>query len=309
MSDPSSVPQRSTNPQDIVHFTPRTYGDWRDEFHKYGCVVVKGVITPERAEYYRTKQIEWLKKFELGFDENDKSTWTAENLPCNYKGGMYFLYGATHENFVWKARMEPGVVDVFSKLWETDELIVAFDGFNISFPNRKDTKWSPWPHCDQSPKRKGMQAVQGLLNFAPNGLKDGGLILMKGAANLFDEFFASQRQAADHEDAPPAELEWEDLFLFSEEHVQWFKDHGCELTKINLDPGDMVLWDSRTMHYACLPEGDQIRHAQYICMTPRRFATPEALDLRKRCFEEYRGTTHWPHRNIHITSMKPMRGD
>jgi hypothetical protein len=87
MSNPSSVPQRSTNPQDIVHFTPRTYGDWRDEFHKYGCVVVKGVITPERAEYYRTKQIEWLKKFELGFDENDKSTWTAANLPCNYKGG------------------------------------------------------------------------------------------------------------------------------------------------------------------------------------------------------------------------------
>lgn len=51
--------------------------------------------------------------------------------------------------------MEPGVVDVFSKLWETNELIVAFDGFNISFPNRKDTQWSPWPHCDQSPNRRG----------------------------------------------------------------------------------------------------------------------------------------------------------
>jgi ectoine hydroxylase-related dioxygenase (phytanoyl-CoA dioxygenase family) len=110
------------------------------------------------------------------------------------------------------------------------------------------------------------------------------------------KFFATQRQAADHEDAPPADLEWEDLFLFSEEHVKWFEDRGCELIKICVDPGDMVLWDSRTMHYARLPQGNQIRHAQYICMTPSRFATPDALELRKRCFDEYRGTTHWPHR-------------
>lgn len=121
-------------------------------------------------------------------------------------------------------------------------------------------------------------------------------MLMKGGANLFDEFFSTKRQSAYHEDAPPPELEWEDLFHFSEEDVQWFKDRGCELVKICLEPGDFVLWDSRTMHYARLPEGDQVRHAQYICMTPRRFASQEALDLRKKCFDDYRGTTHWPHR-------------
>jgi len=43
-----------------------------------------------------------------------------------------------------------------------------------------------------------MQAVQGLLNFAPNGPKDGGLMLMKGSANLFDEFFSQEREAGDH---------------------------------------------------------------------------------------------------------------
>ncbi|GKZ86192.1 hypothetical protein AnigIFM56816_001244 [Aspergillus niger] len=295
--------------EDFSQVSSKLCSDWKEEFQRYGCAVIKSVISPSRANYYRAKQIEWLKKFDLGFDEDDTATWTAEHLPCSFKGGMYFLYGATHENFVWEARMEQGVIDVFSELWETDELIVAFDGFNISLPNRTDINWSPWPHCDQSPKRKGMQAVQGLLNFATNGPDDGGLILMKGSANLFDEFFASQHQAADHEDAPPPELEWEDLFLFKEEHVRWFTDRGCELTKISLDPGDMVLWDSRTMHYACLPKGNNIRHAQYICMTPKSFATSDALDLRKRCFEEYRGTTHWPHRNIHITSMKPMRGE
>lgn len=174
-----------------------------------------------------------------------------------------------------------------------------------------------------------MQSVQGLLNFAPNGPKDGGLMLMKGASNLFDEFFATKRQSFAHEDAPPADMEFEDHFLFCEEDVKWFEARGCELVKVNLDPGDFVLWDSRTMHYACLPEGDQIRHVQYICMTPRKFATQETLDLRKRFFDEYKGTTHWPHRyvfkkeigfmiftpadmisrNVFSVPFEPMRGD
>lgn len=140
-----------------------------------------------------------------------------------------------------------------------------------------------------------MQAVQGLLNYAPNGPKDGGLMLMKGSAKLFDEFFAYKRESFDHEDAPPPEIKFMDLFLFSEKDVKWFQERGCELVKINMEPGDFVLWDSRTMHYACLPEGDQIRHVQYICMTPRRFATPETLELKKECFENFTGTTHWPH--------------
>jgi hypothetical protein len=75
------------NLPDLVTFTPRTYGDWRDEFHKNGCVLIKNVISPEHAQYYRDKQIQWLKNFELGFDKNDERTWTADHLPISFKGG------------------------------------------------------------------------------------------------------------------------------------------------------------------------------------------------------------------------------
>lgn len=78
--------------KDLVDFSGRTYGDWRDEFHRNGCVVLKNVISPERAKYYADKQIEWLKNFELGFDENDESTWTAEHLPVSFKGGYAIHY-------------------------------------------------------------------------------------------------------------------------------------------------------------------------------------------------------------------------
>lgn len=131
-------------------------------------------------------------------------------------------------------------MDVFTKLWGTDELLVSFDGMNITLPRQKDLSWSPWPHCDQNENRKGMQCVQGLLNYQPNGLKDGGLILMKGSAKLFDEFFAEKREQDDHEDKPPPEEEFRDLFIFKEEDVKWFQDRGCTLQKMNLDPGDLV---------------------------------------------------------------------
>ncbi|RAH59678.1 phytanoyl-CoA dioxygenase [Aspergillus piperis CBS 112811] len=293
--------------KDLIDFSDRHYGDWRDEFHINGCVVIKNVISPERAKYYCDKQIEWLKSFDLGFDENDESTWTTEHLPISFKGGMYYGYAAPHEKIAWEARTEPAVIEIFEKLWETKELLSSFDGMNISLPRRKDVNWSPWPHCDQNPNRKGMQAVQGLVNFAPNGPKDGGLMLMKGSAKLFDEFFAQDRDPYDHEDAPPPEIKYMDLFLFHQRDLKWFEDRGCELIKVNMDPGDLVLWDSRTMHYACLPEGDQIRHVQYVCMTPRRFATEKALELKKYCFENYMGTTHWPHCNIRPSTDKPMR--
>ncbi|KAH7152724.1 hypothetical protein EDB81DRAFT_432450 [Dactylonectria macrodidyma] len=294
--------------KDLMQFDQDAfYGDWRDEFHKNGCVVIKNVISKERAQYYVDKQIQWLKNFELGFDENDPKTWTAEHLPISFKGGMYFAYGSPHEKMAWEARTEPAIMAVFEKLWGTKELISSFDGMNISMPNRTDITWSPWPHTDQNPQRKGMQAVQGLLNYAPNGPKDGGLMLMRGSSKLFNEFFEHKRESADHEDAPPPELEFMDLFLFSEKDLKWFESRGCTMFKVDMEPGDFVLWDSRTIHYARFPEGEQIRHVQYICMTPRVFAEDEALAAKKHCFENFIGTTHWPHCNIRPTQEKPMR--
>lgn len=74
--------------KDLITFDENTvHGDWRDELHKNGCVLIKGAISKERAKYYADKQIQWLKNFELGFDENDPKTWTAEHLPVSFKGG------------------------------------------------------------------------------------------------------------------------------------------------------------------------------------------------------------------------------
>lgn len=52
-----------------------------------------------------------------------------------------------------------------------------------------------------------------------------------------------------------------DLFDWTDEKLQWFKDHGCEWVKPSMDPGDFILWDSRAVHYGAAPLGKNKRMA------------------------------------------------
>lgn len=48
--------------------------------------------------------------------------------------------------------------------------------------------------------------------------------------------------------------------------MRWFLDRGCEAVKVCADPGDLVLWDSRTVHYNCLPESEAVRSVLCKCI-------------------------------------------
>ena len=83
----AAAPSFPAPTMDLMGFSGEVFGHWRDEFHKKGCVVIKNVISKEKAASYCQQQIDWLKSFNLGFDEKDPSTWTAEHLPVSFKGG------------------------------------------------------------------------------------------------------------------------------------------------------------------------------------------------------------------------------
>ncbi|KAJ6010021.1 hypothetical protein N7522_005037 [Penicillium canescens] len=270
------------------------YGDWRDDFFKNGYYIFKSAVSKEKAtEYYYKKSLDWLQSFDNGFDLNDKETWTKEHLPQSFKK-MYINYCAAHEKFMWDARTEPNVIKPFAELWGTDELIVSFDAFNVTLPGRKDDDFRPWPHCDQAPARKGLSCVQGLINLAPAGPKDGGLLLTIGSSALFEEYFDTNGTRPHLSD----EAKHHDLYRFQLDEIEWFKAKGCKEIKVEAEPGDLVLWDSRTIHHVARIETEQIRSVLYVCMTPRDLASPEDLALKKDIFEKYEATTHWPHCNI-----------
>ncbi|CAK7220273.1 hypothetical protein SCUCBS95973_004103 [Sporothrix curviconia] len=241
------------------------YGDWRDDLFENGYVVVKQVMSVEKAQYYVDKMLSWLETFPLGFDRKDRSTWTTENLPYHWK--------------------EPGVVGAYSKLWGTDNLLVSFDGMNMTIPQEKLPQTEPWPHIDQNPRREGLVCAQGIINFAPNGPRDGGLIVVKGSHRKVGDFFRKNPSIIDRVTWGPKE--W---FGFSSEEVAWFQDQGCEVVKVCAGPGDLIIWDSRTIHYNALPETDQIRSIVYACYGPASVASKETIQKKKELFEKRKGT-------------------
>jgi ectoine hydroxylase-related dioxygenase (phytanoyl-CoA dioxygenase family) len=272
-----SLPRQKTN-------------DWRDEFHANGYAVIKGAIPQDRAKAYQQDVFSWLKTFGTELDIENPNTWTKQNLPIQSKINSFPNYAVMHERFFWEARQEPGVLDAFSKLWGTDELLVSFDSLNVTFPNRKDVKpRAAWQHVDQGPFRKGLHCVQGIINLSHAGPEDGGLVVYPESHKLFEQFFETQTDKSTWSE--------KDLYLFNEAELEWY---DIQPHKVCAEPGDLILWDSRLIHYGAEPteKSDVIRTVLYACYTPASFATKEALVTKAEIFKNWAGTTHWPHSHI-----------
>ncbi|KAJ5200300.1 Phytanoyl-CoA dioxygenase [Penicillium cf. griseofulvum] len=271
------------------------YGDWRDDLREQGYAIIKNAIDPERALEYQRKALDWLKSFNTALDLDDPSTWTRENLPVQSKVNTFNGYCVTHEKFMWDARMEPKILEAFAKIWGTDELLVSFDALNITLPNREDKPARrPWPHVDQSPMRRGLHCIQGVINLSHAGPEDGSLMVYPRSNQATEGFFDTETD--------PSTWEQRDIHNFTEKQIQWFEDHGMKPFKVLAEPGDLLVWDSRTVHWGGEPtvNSNTIRTVIYASYAPFELATEETLQLKKEAFESYRATTHWPHDHIVI---------
>jgi ectoine hydroxylase-related dioxygenase (phytanoyl-CoA dioxygenase family) len=163
---------------------------------------------------------------------------------------------------------------------------------NISLPYGSELSaegGKPWPHVDQSPTRPFRHCVQGIVNLAPNGPADGGLTVLEGSTALFEEYFAGHPELA-----PATGWSTADTWDHAADAVKWFQDRGCKWTKVCAAPGDLILWDSRTVHYGAAAAGTEPRVATYVCYKPANQISPENLQLKNECFANSWGTSHDP---------------
>ena len=126
------------------------------------------------------------------------------------------------------------------------------------------------------------------MNLLPNGPKDGGLIVCKGAHLVSTQFHEDLK---DDPRIPAWTPEW---YGYTAVGQKWLADHGYQWEKVCADPGDLLVWDSRTPHYNLSSETEQPRFAVYTCFMPVADATQEDLIRKKAAFEGWLGTTHWP---------------
>lgn len=255
--------------------------------------MIKGAISPEKAHHYQKKALDWIQSFDSPLDLKDPSTWTVANLPVQGKANQFSNYSVVHEKFMWNARMEPKILEAFATIWGTDELLVSFDAVNITLPKMQDKAKRPfWPHVDQAPTRRGLHCIQGVLNLSKAGPEDGSLIVLPKSNQVTEEFFETQTDSST----------WEarDYRGITTEEMKWFEARGIKPLKVQAEPGDLLLWDSRTVHWGGEPtdKSNTIRTVIYASYSPAALATSETLERKKQAFESYGATTHWAHENV-----------
>ena len=225
-----------------------------------------------------------------------------------------------HEQWVWDTRAEQGVIDAFAQLWGTHKLTTSFDAASVMLHHRKDLpapsaadKWGErrclsvasylganrlptTEHMDQSPNRTGFFCAQGIVNLNYNGPEDGGLMVLEGSSRLIEEYFATfpEEKANGNSWGP------EDWYGFTDKQQDWFYARGCQWVKVCAEPGDLILWDSRCMHYNRRPAGDRDRVCTYVTMAPTELLSAEDKATKQEIFRSFGATTHNPFENIFV---------
>eukprot|EP01103_Thecamoeba_quadrilineata_P021571 TRINITY_DN9959_c0_g1_i1.p1 TRINITY_DN9959_c0_g1~~TRINITY_DN9959_c0_g1_i1.p1 ORF type:complete len:428 (+),score=84.85 TRINITY_DN9959_c0_g1_i1:53-1336(+) len=199
------------------------------------------------------------------------------------------------------------------------ELIVSYDGFCVHRPFQFNPSWRTragnWFHFDQNGCIKpNRTCVQGLVNYFEAGPDDGGLVVVPGSHKIFREWYRRRK----------SDLERKGEFIlvsdFEDPNSIWnneIKREGLQPIKVCSRAGDLVLWDSRTIHcnapakitYSIpieVPKDQDHslllrRLVCYVCMTPaKRLEEVEqrtGSDIFQQRRQAYRlgfTSTHWP---------------
>jgi len=147
------------------------------------------------------------------------------------------------------------------------------------------------------------------MNFYPSGPDDGGFVVVPKSANLINASFEkyddmASKRSLDYVRMFPDDLFWTEAARDVQRDASNKYDYLP--VKMVLEPGDFLLWDSRSIHCnhpATRPSSDPNakthlkRLVAYICMTPASSAQDidTVVKYRMHAFQYGITTTHWPH--------------
>lgn len=143
------------------------------ELEENGYCVVPNVYNSEEIEEYKNEFFKWYK-----------TTENVEMLHTIIHGnGIFKYFEIGHQRFAWLARTNSKIVNIFKGLWNTDELVTAFDGC-CYYASEFEGKPNYWTHTDQSSRKKGLHCYQSFLSLTNNSERT--LIVYKGSHLLHE---------------------------------------------------------------------------------------------------------------------------
>jgi hypothetical protein len=196
-----------------------------------------------------------------------------------------------HSKLVWEVRQNKKVINTFAKIWNTEDLIVSFDGASIYILDKPKRENNTWFHVDQSYTRNNFECIQSWINAYDTNEGDATLVILENS-NQYHKDFQEHFNITDKKD-------W--FKLENKEQYDFYINKGCRNIAIKCPRGYGVFWDSRTLHYGnpvqkIASNEFNYRCVVYVCMVPRNFASKKNLDKRLKIFNELRMTSHWPNK-------------
>ena len=267
-------------------FRPSKIAKALRELQEHGVAVIPGVLTEDECDEQVTLVHQWLAKFHPKFPTNINS--------------IIHKYRIGHSEMTWACRMK--VKPVFSEIWGTDKLLTSFDGMAIAPPPElgdahfkfaQDGNSFDGLHLDQGPQRNGLHAYQGALYLEDAEWEDYCFKVIRDSHKYHQEFFDNFR--------PGTRSEFRKL---SKKEVEWYLERECEVQRVPVPKGGVVLWDSRTAHAGAPPVANRKnarwRYVAFICMAPAKWAKDEDFAVKKKGYEEMRTSCHWPANGAHL---------
>ncbi|MCH9716677.1 MAG: hypothetical protein K0U52_06275, partial [Gammaproteobacteria bacterium] len=206
-----------------------------------GWTVIPNILSPRECEQGIDGIWEWLAFINPNIQRHDPESWSNRNWPVTMHQIIQH-YGVGQQEFVWNIRTHPKVKQVFSYLWDTNNLITSFDGINVTRPPETGyiqfhNDQRSWLHLDQGPKTSKRSqtkrhrrkkdptcaCIQGFVSLEDAAEDDAVLQLYQGSHHLHEAFFdhlhASNRPASD----------W---YKLTADDRQWYLDRGCQHLRI-----------------------------------------------------------------------------
>lgn len=231
------------------------------ELEEKGYTVVKGALSEEKVKVASDLFYEWVKT-------------VPEKIS---RDTFYGFIKEGHQKHTWFIKTDPDVQAIFKELWDTDDLVTGFDG-TCWIPKEFNMIDTCWTHTDQAASKKGLHCIQGFVSLTSNTERS--FVVYEGS-HLLHETYMKERGLTGSKN-------WR---LIDPEYLK-----GLNRTVVQVEAGDMVLWDSRTFHQSQYGKNEE-RLVQYVCFLPRVHPGNTLGQQRQRLkyYRTRRCTTHWPY--------------
>ena len=209
---------------------------------EYGYAVVASVASEN--EIQNGKDLFWkhINSISSIVKRDNPSTWDTETWIASPTDGICSCKGFNHSEFAWNTRLLSKVKQAFECIWNTNNLIVSFDAGNVFRPWKYNNAWiteGGWWHVDQNAmkgeSRQGKVCIQGLVTYYDVNEDTGGLCVIPKSHlihNSICELYHNGNKSIDYISIPSTD--------------QFMMEHSGIL--ICAKAGDLLLWDSRTIH-------------------------------------------------------------